>query len=133
MFVSWLFGCFGPSSCRRSLDLKVPRRRRLPQLGPHRHQQRARVAARRPHAGAGAQGLNDGLVDSAAFIDMVAVHGLGFARRTGGVMFAADLLGLEQVRKIILEASQRSPLISPPSPIFQDLINAEENFGTIDV
>ena len=84
-------------------------------------------------AGAGAQVLNEGLVDSASFIDMVAVHGLGFARRTGGVMFAADLLGLEQVRKIILEASQRSPLISPPSPIFQDLINAEENFGTIDV
>lgn len=82
-------------------------------------------------AGAGAQMLTDGTARSPADIDMVAIHGLGFARRTGGVMFAADLLGLAEVRQLILEMSQRTPHVSPPSPVFQDLIKAGKGFAAL--
>lgn len=66
-------------------------------------------------AGAGAQMLQEGIVRRAADIDMVAVHGLGFARRTGGVMYAADLLGLKQVLRLVSEMSGESGRVPAPA------------------
>ena len=63
---------------------------------------------------------------------MVAVHGLGFARRTGGVMFAADLIGLDRVRDVIARLSEHEPRIAAPAPVFDDLIRAEKTFGDLD-
>lgn len=83
-------------------------------------------------AGAGAQALADGTARGPSDIDMVAIHGLGFARRTGGVMFAADLIGLEQVQKLLTEMAESSHRISPPSPIFKDLIRAKQSFAALD-
>ncbi len=83
-------------------------------------------------AGAGARMLSDGIALRPSDIDMVAIHGLGFARRSGGVMFAADLMGLDEVRQILLEMSQMGPRLSPPSPIFQDLIKAGQGFAALD-
>ena len=83
-------------------------------------------------AGAGAQLLAEGMAKTPSDIDMVAIHGLGFARRTGGVMFAADLIGLAEVRQILLDMSQASPRLSPPSPAFQDLIKAGKSFAALD-
>jgi 3-hydroxyacyl-CoA dehydrogenase len=65
-------------------------------------------------AAAGAQMLQEGIVRRAADIDMVAIHGLGFARRTGGVMFAADLMGLGTVRRIVAGMAAVTPRIPPP-------------------
>ncbi|WP_413720081.1 enoyl-CoA hydratase-related protein [Silicimonas sp. MF1-12-2] len=83
-------------------------------------------------AGAGAQMLSEGIVRRPADIDMVAVHALGFARRTGGVMYAADLLGLSEVRDVLVELSQESARIAPPDPIFQDLIRSEKTFDDLN-
>lgn len=71
-------------------------------------------------AGAGAEILQGGLVRRGADIDMVAVHGLGFARRTGGVMFAADLLGLPVVTKLVDEMAGASARIAPPCQLLRD-------------
>ena len=83
-------------------------------------------------AGAGAQMLAGGIVRRPADIDMVAVHSLGFARRTGGVMFAADLMGLEEVQKKLLEMSQISSRIAPPPAMIQDLIRSEKCFDDLN-
>ena len=83
-------------------------------------------------AGAGAQALADGTARRPSDIDMVSIHGLGFARRTGGVMFAADLIGLEQVQSLLTDMAEQSPRISPPSPIFKDLIRAGQSFAALD-
>lgn len=83
-------------------------------------------------AGAGAQLLADGSARRPADIDMVAVHELGFARRTGGVMFAADLLGLKEVRQRLLDMSQVSDRIAAPHSILQDLIRSEKTFADLN-
>lgn len=83
-------------------------------------------------AGAGAAMLADGTARSPSDIDMVAIHGLGFARRTGGVMFAADLIGLERVRDILTELAGRDSRIPAPSPVLLDLIRAGQGFAALD-
>jgi len=82
--------------------------------------------------GAGAHLLAEGVARRPADIDMVAVHGLGFARRTGGVMFAADLMGLDAVRQHLMTMSQESTRIAPPSSIFQDLLKAKQTFSDLN-
>ena len=83
-------------------------------------------------AGAGAQLVLEGIAKRPADIDMAAIHGLGFARRTGGVMFAADLMGLEEVQKHLLEMSRESARIPSPSPMIQDLIRAGQVFSDLN-
>lgn len=83
-------------------------------------------------AGAGAQILAEDVVRRPADIDMVAVHALGFARRTGGIMFAADLLGLEEVRKLLLQMSQASSRIQEPPAMLQALIKSEKEFDDLN-
>ena len=79
-------------------------------------------------AGVGAQLLAEGIARRPADIDLVAVHGLGFARRTGGVMFAADQLGLENVRALLAEQSAQSARITAPPPLLQDVIRSNRTF-----
>ncbi|MEM7752729.1 MAG: enoyl-CoA hydratase-related protein [Pseudomonadota bacterium] len=79
-------------------------------------------------ASAGAQLLQDGIAKRAEDIDMVALHGLGFARRTGGVMFAADLLGLEHVVKLATDMSMETARVTPPSRMFRQLAETGGHF-----
>lgn len=83
-------------------------------------------------AGAGAQILAEGHVRRPADIDMVAVHSMGFARRTGGVMYAADLLGLSEVQRTLSQMSQVTSRIAPPAAMFEDLIRSEKTFDDLN-
>jgi 3-hydroxyacyl-CoA dehydrogenase len=83
-------------------------------------------------AGAGVQILAEGIARRPADIDLVAVHGLGFARRTGGVMFAADQLGLDVVRGYLNEQSAVSTRIKEPPPMLLDLIRSKKGFGALN-
>lgn len=83
-------------------------------------------------AGAGAHVLADEVVKRPADIDMVCVHGLGFARRTGGVMFAADLLGLKSVHKWLQDLSQYSSRIAAPASVLGDLARSGKAFGDLN-
>ena len=47
-------------------------------------------------------------------------------------MYAADLLGLSEVRDVLVELSQESARIAPPDPIFQDLIRSEKTFDDLN-
>ncbi|MDA8586742.1 enoyl-CoA hydratase-related protein [Rhodobacteraceae bacterium] len=83
-------------------------------------------------AGAGAQLLMEGLAKRPTDIDMVAIHGLGFARRTGGVMYAADLFGLEEIHKHLLDMGRESARIPSPPSMIQDLIRAGQSFSDLN-
>ena len=83
-------------------------------------------------AGAGAQLVAEGIAKRPSDVDMVAVHGLGFARRTGGVMFAADLMGLQEVRKHLTQMSKETARIPPPPSILRDLIRSEKEFSDLN-
>lgn len=83
-------------------------------------------------AGAGAHLLEGGIAKRAEDIDMVAIHGLGFARRTGGVMFAADLLGLGVVLKHLREMSAETARISPPAALLSELVDTGGTFTSAD-
>ena len=79
-------------------------------------------------AGAGARVLMEGVVQRAEDIDMIAVHGLGFARRTGGVMFAADLVGLDRVSRLLSDMAELSVRIDPPVRLMSEIIQAGGRF-----
>lgn len=83
-------------------------------------------------AGAGAKLLVDGIAKRPSDVDMVAVHGLGFARRTGGVMFAADLMGLKEVQKNLARMSGESTRIPAPPSILLDLIKSGQGFSDLN-
>ncbi|MDJ0639378.1 MAG: enoyl-CoA hydratase-related protein [Paracoccaceae bacterium] len=83
-------------------------------------------------AGAGAHLLDAGIARRSEDIDMVAVHGLGFARRTGGVMFAADLLGLDRVCDLVTEISNETTRIQPPAVSLQDLAAEHGQFSSLE-
>lgn len=83
-------------------------------------------------AGAGAEMLADGTVKRPSDIDMVAVHALGFARRTGGIMFAADLIGLEEMRDRLSKMAEVSSRIVFPASMFHDLIRSGKGFDALN-
>lgn len=83
-------------------------------------------------AGAGAAMLADGTAASPGDIDMVALHGLGFARRSGGAMFPADRLGVDKVAGFLNEMSRNSARIAPPGPVINDLVRSGKSFGDLN-
>ena len=83
-------------------------------------------------AGVGAQMLAEGVAKRPADIDLVAIHGLGFARRTGGVMFAADQLGLKTVGNLLAEQSAVSARITAPPSMLEDLIRSGKGFADLN-
>ncbi len=83
-------------------------------------------------AGAGAHLMGEGIAKRAEDIDMIAIHGLGFARRSGGVMFAADLLGPEQVLKHVTAMSRESAAIKPPAPLLTEIVENDGFFTLLD-
>ena len=83
-------------------------------------------------AGAGAVLLSEGMARRPSDIDMVAVHGLGFARRTGGVMYAADLMGLESVRDSLAEMRKVSDRIPEAVGILKSMLRSDQTFCDLD-
>ncbi len=83
-------------------------------------------------AGAGAQLVTEGIAKRPSDVDMVALHGLGFARRTGGVMFAADLMGLAEVQKHLTQMSQITSRVPPPPSVIKDLIKSDQTFTDLN-
>ncbi len=83
-------------------------------------------------AGAGAHLLGEGIARRSEDIDMIAIHGLGFARRTGGVMFAADLIGPDQVLKHVTAMSRESAAIQPPAQLLTEIVENKGFFTLLD-
>ena len=80
-------------------------------------------------ANAGARLLGEAAVRSPADIDVLAVYALGLARRVGGPMKAADLVGLLPVRKSLDRLETLAPGAFQPAPLIDDLIKNGRRFS----
>ena len=80
-------------------------------------------------AKAGAALLADGIAVRPADIDLVAVHGLGMARVTGGPMTAADLRGLDALRDRLKSLERLDRDIWGREPLIDRLAAAGEGFA----
>ncbi|MGH6923706.1 MAG: FAD-dependent oxidoreductase [Propylenella sp.] len=65
--------------------------------------------------------LFEGIATKASDIDLVLVHGYGFPRWRGGLMFYADSLGTRAVLDAVEAFGREDPVIWKPSPLLREL------------
>ena len=67
--------------------------------------------------------LCDGIAATASDVDIVLVHGYGFPRWRGGLLYYADQIGVDRVLKMLRMFAPEDPLAWRPSPV---IINCAE-------
>jgi 3-hydroxyacyl-CoA dehydrogenase len=80
----------------------------------------------------GARLLTEGVARMPSDIDALAVHGLGYARRTGGPMQAGDLAGLLGLRRALPRLGEAGGIGGQPSPLLDDLIKNGRGFDSLN-
>lgn len=80
----------------------------------------------------GARLLTEGVARMPSDIDALAVHGLGYARRTGGPMQAGDLAGLLGLRRALPRLGAMGGIGGQPSPLLDDLIKNGRGFDSLN-
>lgn len=80
----------------------------------------------------GARLLTEGVARMPSDIDVLAVHGLGYARRTGGPMQAGDLAGLLGLRRALPRLGESGGIGGQPSPLLDDLIKNGRGFESLN-
>lgn len=77
----------------------------------------------------GANILEQGLASSPQDIDIAMVHGIGFPKTTGGPLWWAGEIGLDQVRATMLSFADRvGAEFWTPSPLIDRLADAGKTF-----
>ncbi|MEJ0040161.1 MAG: 3-hydroxyacyl-CoA dehydrogenase NAD-binding domain-containing protein [Gammaproteobacteria bacterium] len=80
----------------------------------------------------GARILQEGIVTSAADIDVIWVNGYGFPRTRGGPMFHADCVGLPRVLDIVRKYQRvQGSQYWAPAPLLEDLASTRDSFGAL--
>jgi 3-hydroxyacyl-CoA dehydrogenase len=74
--------------------------------------------------------LHEGIAASASDIDLVLVHGYGFPRWRGGLMFYADTVGTAAVLDRVEAFAREDPVIWKPSPLLKKLAETKGTFGS---
>ena len=69
--------------------------------------------------------LYDGIAATAVDIDLVLVHGYGFARWRGGLMHYADQIGVDRLLAMLRMFAAEDPLVWQPSPVIMDCAEAK--------
>ena len=69
--------------------------------------------------------LYDGIAATAADIDLVTVHGYGFARWRGGLMHYADQIGVDQLLAMLRLFAAEDPRAWRPSPVIIDCVDTK--------
>jgi 3-hydroxyacyl-CoA dehydrogenase len=80
----------------------------------------------------GARLLTEGVARMPSDIDVLAVHGLGYRRRTGGPMQAGDLAGLLSLRRALPRLGESGGIGGQPSPLLDDLIKNGRGFDSLN-
>jgi len=73
--------------------------------------------------------LEEGIAQRASDIDLVTVHGYGFPRWRGGLMFHADRIGLKTVLENIDAFAAEDPIAWQASPLLRRLAESGETFA----
>lgn len=75
--------------------------------------------------------LEEGIAGRPADIDLVTVHGIGFPRARGGLMFYADEIGAAAVLEMIDEFSREDPVAWKAAPLLRRLAQNGGRFADI--
>ena len=73
--------------------------------------------------------LDEGIAQSAADIDLVTVHGYGFPRWRGGLMFHADSVGLDAILERLRIFAKDDPVAWKPSLLIEQLAAEKRRFA----
>ena len=73
--------------------------------------------------------LDEGIAATADDIDLVTIHGCGFPRERGGLMFYADQIGAAALLKQIEAFAEEDPVAWKPSPLLKRLAETGGCFG----
>ncbi|PWE34385.1 hypothetical protein DDZ14_01380 [Maritimibacter sp. 55A14] len=66
--------------------------------------------------------LDEGVLASAAEIDLVSVHALGFPRARGGLLWHADRIGLARILDDLTRLAREDPAVWTPAPLLARLV-----------
>ena len=69
--------------------------------------------------------LLEGIAATAADIDLVLVHGYGFPRWLGGLLYYADQIGVDRLLSMLRKCAAEDPLVWQPSPVIVDCVEAK--------
>ena len=69
--------------------------------------------------------LCDGIATRAADIDLVLVHGYGFPRWRGGLLYYADQIGVDRLLAMLRMCAAEDPRVWRPSPVIIDCAEAK--------
>ena len=83
-------------------------------------------------ANAAADLIADGVAVRPRDVDLVAVHGLGLARSSGGPTIMADEIGIGVMASLLEKLSTLGPDVWRPSPLFADLVKTGRRFADLD-
>ncbi|MBD1548636.1 enoyl-CoA hydratase [Labrenzia aggregata] len=75
--------------------------------------------------------LEEGIAHRASDIDLVTVHGYGFPRWRGGLMFHADQIGLDKVLANIDAFAEEDPVAWKASPLLRRLAESGKTFAEL--
>ena len=73
--------------------------------------------------------LEDGSAQSPKDIDLVTVHGYGFPKWRGGLMYHADQIGLTRIVKTLKRLEQDDPIVWKPSAGLLRVVKAGTSFS----
>ncbi|MGB0748377.1 MAG: 3-hydroxyacyl-CoA dehydrogenase NAD-binding domain-containing protein [Magnetospiraceae bacterium] len=85
-----------------------------------------------PMINEGAHILAEGIAQRPLEIDMVELHGYGFPRWRGGLMFYADTMGLDRIVADLTRWAERDPLSFTPAPLLADLVARGAGFASLN-
>lgn len=83
-------------------------------------------------ANQGAHLVEDGVAQRPSDIDVLMIQVLGFPRRRGGPMMAADLAGILQMRRDLESFAPDAPDLWQPAGLWTDLLNRGEGFASLN-
>ena len=83
-------------------------------------------------ANAGAGLVAEGVAVRPRDVDLVAVHGLGLSRVSGGPMIMADDVGVGVMVALLEKLQGLGPDVWTPSALFKDLVTSGRKFGDLD-
>ena len=81
----------------------------------------------------GAKLLDEDVVQRASDVDVLAVHCIGFPRRRGGPMQAAEQIGLFKVAQTLERYAQLAPALFDLQPLIGEMIKYRQGFEHLDL
>lgn len=84
-------------------------------------------------ANLGARLLDEEVIQQASDIDVLAIHGINFPRRTGGPMRAAEQLGLFEIQQVMERYAHLNAKLWTPHSLIVDLVKYGQGFENMDL